>query len=144
MASRRTCPVCNQKWPEGKDPLEAYPDIYKLRVGDLTKGLSVHSMSMEADLFDCSPDETLAIFFCERLMEMKFAEEVLENALDKLRVAGLNLSLTKLAAGIPGYIVANGKLAADGMDNRWTLEVGEYRMVLEDNHLRVEEREDEQ
>lgn len=46
---RKTCPLCRQTWPDGKDPCG--DDILSMRISDFVKGLSPESASMEAETF---------------------------------------------------------------------------------------------
>ena len=138
---RKRCPTCYQGWPAGKDPVEEdAKTLMSLRIGDIVKGLSSHSVSVEAHVFDKGGDIDAA---CQRLMEIEEAEYLIQRALDKVQDAKRNLASTPLVMGLIDKVLADpDELVADGMVNWPAIRTGRYRVIAAAGVLRVQELEE--
>jgi len=145
MALRKRCPLCNQRWPGQKDPIENDSNaLMSLRVGDLCKGLKPSSMSMEADVFHspCSPVGLRAM--AQRLSEVEEAVWLIETALDRLKSAQGDLAATTVAMEAHDYIQEHGReIEGEGLGRSYRLDLDEFYVVSDGDILSFGEIGDE-
>lgn len=138
---RATCPTCRHRWPQGKDPVaEDANTLMSLRLGDICKGLSVHSTSIVALNFEKDGETDDA---CQRLMEIEEAEYMIQRCLDKVQDAKRNLACTPLVMGLIDRIRKEPTEWVDDGLERWpAVRTPRYRVVAAGEVLRVQELEE--
>lgn len=141
--SRKTCPTCRQRWPQGKDPVEADANaLMSLRIGDLVKGLRPSSDAMEVELFgaECGPMGLDAL--ARRIMELQESRDLLEMAQGRLESALADLAGTPLAMSAPRYIQTHGReIDGDGLATTYEVRAAGFVVTCSEGRLRVTEEE---
>jgi len=138
---RATCPTCRSKWPGRKDPCEEdAKTLMSLRIGDLVKGLSVHSTSILAMYFEKDGETEHA---CQRLMELTEAKYIIQRCLDKVEDAERSLAATPLVMGlIQRVAAAPTEWVEDGLERWPAIRTLHYRVIAAGDVLRVQELEE--
>lgn len=165
---RKKCPTCFQHWPNHKDPVaEDANTLMSLRIGDLVKGLSVHSLSCDAGSFqeplqrdpypkDAGDAVEVALkvtshllagghmfLAAERIMQIDEAESIIQQCLDKVQDAKRNLAATPLVMSMKEFIEVNAtEQVEDGLDTWPAVRVQDYRIIAAGEVLRVQELEE--
>ena len=139
--SRKTCPTCRQRWPQGKDPVEADANaLMSLRIGDLVKGLKPSSSAIEAEVFaqECNTDSLEALG--RRVMELGEAKEMLELALMRIEAALSNVSGCKVAMTAPGFVRKQGRVAKTAeLETVHVVQLAEFKATVAGEKLRFSE-----
>ena len=137
--SRKTCPYCRQKWPDGKDPADG-GGLYGLRLADLCRGLDYNSGSCLAEIFQQPIAGELCLTNLEviasRYFDLQAARAVLDSAL-------ADLAVCPAANSIPAFVRAHATgRKEDGLTTYPELVTGRYRVIATNDGVAFEEIRD--
>ena len=141
---RKTCPVCRQPWPDGKDPAGGMDNLMQVRMADLLVGLKDNGAVLGM-FFQKSVDADTLLQVVDRACLLDDSEKLLTEALRVVELAKREFSECPAVASLPEYLQAHGEPAADGLDGK-KIDAGGMRVSWDGESLRfmgTEERAQE-